>query len=736
MCPDVEDYAPLITAVFGAVDAQHAADAHPGHRLRVQLADRSLRQTNPLLDLIARLLALAGGRLTASEVLDLAACPPVRRRFGFTDDDLERLADWVATAGVRWGLDACHREPFELGALAQNTWRAGLDRILLGAAMAEDRLRWIGVTLPLDDVASTDIDLAGRLAELVDRLGGVLDRLTGSHPLSHWLDTLTGALDLLGGVADAEAWQSAQARRELAEAQVDAADHADALLLTVGDVQALLADRLAGRPTRANFRAGTLTVCSMVPMRSVPHRAVCLLGLDDGVFPRDAGTDGDDVLARDPCIGERDPKSEDRQLLLDAVLAAREHLVVCYTGADPRTNTARPPAVPVTEILDAVDSLATTADGRPAREQVVVHHPLQPFDARNFTYGDLGAVDRSFSFDRVAWRGAERAALPREEPAAFLPRPLPDADQYGDVDLGDLARWVEHPCRGFLRQRLAVSLPGDDEQIDDSLAVALDGLARWRVGDRLLADHLAGASAEDCRQAEWRRGTLPPGELGRRELDRTIAEVEPITAAAAPLLTAGSEAVDVVAGVHDRRVVGTVPGVHGDCVVRAVFSRLSAQHRLRAWVQLLALAVSEPDVSWTAVTVGRGAGDGDVARSALGPVDAEQARRSIAALVGLRDRGLCMPLPIPAKTSAAYAAARRSGMSVANAAVKAEQVWQERYPENAEPEHVLVWGENAALDRLRSSPADGAGGDEETLFGQLARQLWQPLLDAETLESP
>ncbi len=323
MCPDIEDYAPLISATFGLADDE-VTDQHPGHTLRVRLADRSLRQTNPQLATLSALLDLADSRLTASQVLDLAASAPLRTRFRFTDDDLERLQQWVAESGVRWGLDRAHRATFDLDNIPQNTWRTGLDRILLGAAMAEEGLRWIDKTLPLDDVDSSDIDLAGRLAELLDRLELTLGELSGSRPLTAWLGSLAQALDRLTEVREQDAWQRAQAQRELAEALSSAAERAEHVLLTLQDVRALLADRLQGRPTRANFRTGELTMCSMVPMRSVPHRVVCLLGLDDGRFPRTAATDGDDALARDPCIGERDPRSEDRQLLLDALLAATE----------------------------------------------------------------------------------------------------------------------------------------------------------------------------------------------------------------------------------------------------------------------------------------------------------------------------------------------------------------------------------------------------------------------------
>src|SRR4029453_4486012 len=78
----------------------------------------------------------------------------------------------------------------------------------------------------------------------------------------------------------------------------------------LGDVRSLLAERLRGRPTRAGFRTGTLTVATLVPMRSVPHRVVCLLGLDDGGFPRAGEGDGDDGLAPPPPAAEGGPPQE------------------------------------------------------------------------------------------------------------------------------------------------------------------------------------------------------------------------------------------------------------------------------------------------------------------------------------------------------------------------------------------------------------------------------------------
>jgi len=353
MCPDVETFAPLIQATFGAgevsshddvLGAQLATVRPPD--LRVRLADRSVRQTNPVLGVVAQLIELAGDRLAATQVLDLADREPVRRRFGLGDDDLARMEGWVTASGVRWGVDAEHRAPFKLEKLAAGTWRAGLDRILLGVTMTEEELRLFEGVLPLDDVESGAIDLAGRFAELIDRLRAVFDALNASKSIDEWAATVADAADALTAITEREAWQRAELDQLLedvvSEATVGGAVHRSPL--TLPEVRALLAQRLQGRPTRANFRTGHLTICTLMPMRSVPHRVVCLLGLDDGCFPRNAARDGDDVMLADPHVGDRDARTEDRQLLLDALLAATDRLIVTYEGRDERTNTPRPPA--------------------------------------------------------------------------------------------------------------------------------------------------------------------------------------------------------------------------------------------------------------------------------------------------------------------------------------------------------------------------------------------------------
>ena len=623
MCPDIETYAPLIVADFGLGDVVHGA--HPAHRLRVRLADRSLIQTNPLLGVASQLLALAGSRATASEVLNFAQAAPVRARFGFTDDDLEGITRWVRQSNIRWGFDREHRRPFGVD-FVHNTWRFGVDRVLAGVAMSDDSHAWIDSTLPLDDVSSNRVELAGQFAEFVDRLQRVVDSLTGARPLRDWLSALTDGVALLARVDDNDAWQTSQMQREFADVLASAGPRTDTVL-RLPDIRALLGAHLAGRPTRANFRTGTLTVCTMVPMRSVPHRVVCLVGLDDGVFPRLGVVDGDDALARNPMTGERDIRSEDRQLLLDAIGAATEKLVITYTGANEYSGQPRPPAVPLAELLDTLDM--TTPEG----PRVV---SLSGIRCSRSTFATSCRASwcracRSASTRPCCGQPASASVNAREQPP-FISGPLPPAPA-DDVVLADLVGFFKDPVKGFFRA-LEYTLPWDVDGVEDAMPVDIDALEEWTVGDRMLGDILRGMTPDDARHAEWRRGTLPPGQLGWRKA--TEIRDQAATAGdggAQRYRQADAQAYDVDIDLGSgRRLTGTVSPVFGDRLVSVTYSKLDGKHLLESWIPLLALTAHDPSRDWSAVCIGRAKRGTTPRLEGLGPP--ERCRRGAAGTGG------------------------------------------------------------------------------------------------------
>ncbi|MCB0865619.1 MAG: exodeoxyribonuclease V subunit gamma [Solirubrobacterales bacterium] len=755
MCPNVEDFAPLIHAAFGAgrLDptddelAPGTADAPAPPDLRVRLADRSLRRTNPILGAVAEILDLASARLTASELLDFANLEPVRHRFGFDDDDLSRINEWINAAHIHWGIDLDHRVTYQVP-VDDGTWRRGLDRILLGVAMSEDGARVFGGTLPLDDVESGAISLAGRFAELLDRLDAAFSSFAEAKTLEDWAEELTAAADGLTATAFGAEWE----RLELDRLLEDLATDADAAspALTLPEFRALLAPRLAGRPTSANFRTGHISVCTMTPMRSVPHRVVCLLGLDDGQFPRKTPRDGDDLLLGEPHIGDRDPRLEDRQLLLDALMAATDNLVITYGGSDERTNVEIPPAVPVGELIDVIDATVRHPDPLlGAREQVVVTHPLQPFDPRNFTPEWSPTAPDPWSFDPVNLAGALAREETPEPRGPFLPEPLePPAAAEGTpavLELDDLLRFVEHPIRAFLMQRLGIGVRDFFEEVDDDLPIELDGLGKWGVGNNLLQAQLRGLDRRAATLAEIKRGTLPPSTLGLDVINEQTPRVDAILALAARELPRGERTSEDVRVELDggRVLAGTVGGIEEGILGTVTLSRIKAKQRLVSWVRLLAVTAAHPDRDWQAVTVGRHPTErGEWVTRLCNLGDTPEERRATATaylnvIADLHARGMRAPLPIYTETSAAYAAAARSssGNPIKAAAKKFET---ERYSpvkgEIDDAEHRFVYGDISALtDVLGERPHDDEGGEgwfgsERTRFGRLARRLWDDLL--------
>ncbi len=679
LCPDPSRFAPLIEAVF-AGDDHHGVPAIP-----VRVADRSLRQDNPVLDTAAALLDLLEGRFRASSVIAFASRPPVRLRFGFDADSLTRISEWAETTNVRWGLGPDDHEAFGLPAdLDVHTWRAGLDQLLVGSTMAAAGPRLGPGEVALHPVVEgSDVAVAGALAELVDRLDLAVHRLRSERTVDGWCAALGDALVDLCAVPDTEAWQWRAVERLLEELRADASLDGEPRTTEVdpGDLSVLVRARLVGSGGRPRFGTGAVTVSSLTAQRGVPHEVICLLGLDDdtgsGSLPA-----SEDLVAAVPCVGDRDPRSEQRAQLLDAVLAAGERLLVFSTGHDIRTNASLPPIVPVAELLDLVDATVRLpdppirlADGRlvtDASEVITVDHPRQAWSERALRPGALGVPDTPWSFDK----GALAAALARRSQThgarPFLAEPLPSppviADLVAELPIEELLTACANAPELLLRRRLEISLPDTEEERDDSIPLKLEPLEVWKVTDRLLRVRLAcDPDAVEPTEEAWEaversRGAVPPLAFGAGALEDSRRRVEALHDALVREL--GDVAheprpvpLDAVVelGGGARRLLGTVPGVCEHLVVGVTASRVRAKDHLRSWVAAAALTMAHPEVAWEVVTIGRD-GENRTDKAAVKVLrvrvlDRDAALRTLTFLDDLRTRARCDAIPLMAQTS-------------------------------------------------------------------------------------
>ncbi len=720
LSPDIEGFAPLIEAAFGPGPAwdPDLVGAFPGPGLRVEIADRTLREGNPVIAVVDRVMAVADERATLTQVLELAALEPVRRRFAFDDTDLARMEQLSVDAGVRWGLGAADRERFGLGVLSANSWRSGIDRMLLGIALGELDDCVIADVTPLDGLDTGSIDLVGRLAEFIDRLTVVTERLRTPQSIAAWADAISDTADLLTDVDAEHAWQRFQLTDLLGDIVVAAGDVA--IDVTPAEMRGIVQLGLGASGASARYRTGRITASSMVPLRGVPHRVVCLLGLDDRDFPRAPGRDGDDITLRDPRVGDRDPRGDDVQQLLDAVLAASDAVLITYSGRDERTNSERAPSVPVAELIDV---LGRTVDGVLDR-RVCITHPLQPFDPENFQRGAL--VDGTvWGFDPTAADGARALVATDRRPAVFLRHPIAvPADE--TVDLAALVRFVEHPIREFLRARLGLALRDIGDELPDGIPVDLDPWGRWSVGDRMLRAVRRGVDRGRWVAGERARGMLPPGELGLRALEAVAPSVDEIAIEARALQGARQPravAVDVRMDTG-RRLVGTVPEVFDELILLASYSRLGPRLRLRAWVYFLALTAADSGIGFRSIVVGRNptANRARNGTASVDPLDASIARGALDRLIELYDEGMRLVPTIYPRTSAAWAAGTVSSASKGTRALTAE--WERQFGsdvpgENEDPSHVLVLGGRLSFDELWERHGDALRTAASRLWGDL-----------------
>lgn len=525
MTPDLATYAPLVAAVFGR-SSPEGAPAIPVH-----VADLGLRSTNPVAETLLSALSLAGERVTASRLADLLDLEPIRERFGFDDADVADLRTLIVESGLRWGWDAADRARHDQPPHDQNTFRFGLERLALGVLMPDaGGLRvlpesvdaTLGPAAPVEVQTATRAARVGRLLNLAEALDRTRRDAQVPGTAVEWRARLTRALDALTAVPPQRAWQRLQVTEALGELLVEgpleyAAEAIVTLLAGAFDV-----------PQRGERPAGSaVTVCALEPMRSVPFRVIALVGMDDGAFPRAGASPAWDPMARRPRAGEYDRRTVDRHLFLEALLSARDALLVFYTGFEPKQGKSVPPSVVVVELQEALKATAGPDAAEPCK------HPLQPWSPRAFE------TDRLRPFDPWTARAAEALAggvAPAQPESTLGPLrmdgPLPDPlVPQTDLSVERLARAAVSPQRVLLRDRLHLDLQPSGAAVQDREpleADAYDDLDLARRIDVELEARGEGVEAVDVAALERRlraEGALAARAQGEKLLGAALDSV-------------------------------------------------------------------------------------------------------------------------------------------------------------------------------------------------------------------
>ena len=576
--PEISLYGAAVQAVFG--------EAPTERYIPWSLADQPLAGQDAIARLFLAVLGLLSGRCTSTELLSLLEHPALHERFGLDASQLPLAHNLVQLAGIHWGLNAAHRRDLGIAAGSEHSWRHGLDRLLLGYAMGTiDALH--ESLLPCAPGGEEAKEVLSSLLQLYDTLDTWRQRWQEPRLAREWPPLLLSLLaDSLHPSYEEEGLgQLRGAIQALAEELELAAFDG---LLSPESIRLYLEEKLSQADSGQAFLSGRVTFCNMVPMRSLPFQVICLLGMNDGDFPRLQHPVAFDQMAQHPRLGDRNRRDDDRYLFLEAIFSARSQLFLSWVGRSQRDGTVRPPSVVISELLDYLDSNVQVAGHE--NTSVSCHllrcHPLQPFSAENYNGTTLPASFNQF------WMPASSQG----SSLLFLdgPLPLPPKPET-QVELEALLRFWHNPARYFLRQHLGMGLREGETLVEEAEPFSLDGLARYGLRQDIIRRRLTGQEEGRISAVLDGQGRLPQGNFAELALAGPMNEALALAAALQPYVLHPIPPLEVQAAFENALLCGWLDKLYQSGRIAWAAGGARANLLLESWLCHLVLAAVTPD---------------------------------------------------------------------------------------------------------------------------------------------
>ncbi|MCD8532548.1 MAG: exodeoxyribonuclease V subunit gamma, partial [Saccharospirillaceae bacterium] len=620
MVPDIDQYAPYIDAVFASSRARTENGGE--YRIPWAIADQSMAQEDPLIDSFLSLLGLGDSRLLITEVQDWLDVAAIRNRFAISEEDLPVLRDWLAQAQIRWGLDSQQRGQLGFPLFEQNSWRKGLRQLLLGYLTPDSRQDFMG-DFPVAATEGNAGELLGHLMTFIDALERWQNILSSGHcPVAQWSEALLRMLNDLY-LADSTEQNALQRIRDAIQRwqeELTLAGFNGELSAPV--VRSWFNEQLGQQGGWQRFLAGPVNFCTLMPMRSIPFKAVCLLGMNDEDYPRRVTPVGFDLMVTGRSRrGDRSRREDDRYLFLEAVCSAQDYLYISYRGHDVRENAELQPSVLVAELRDYLcDGYCLEADrSRPHLQSrsamlnwLQEELPLQPYNRLAFRHdGDSPRHVRSY---QQVW--ADVAAR-ENNPQAFAdndffsePLAIPADIDTRMVAWEDVKQALTDPLKYFVTRRLKASFDVYWQQHETEEPFALNGLDLYQLKDDWLqlamadiqrghADELSDELAFTRRQQAL--GQLPVNALGKVWSDDLIDYSRPLAQKIVELSEFRMEVKALSVPLENCTVQGELqqafvrhPGDECGYLLYHRVGDIHGKHLLQAWLDALLVAAASP----------------------------------------------------------------------------------------------------------------------------------------------
>jgi exodeoxyribonuclease V gamma subunit len=676
MAPEIDEYAPLVKAVFDAESISH-------HKIPYTISDQSIRETSKYIETFLNILSLPQSRFSSIDVLGILETEAVRNRFTINNEDLVIIENWIRETRICWGVDQDHKKNLELPPFRENTWLAGLDRLLLGYAMSGHGQELFEDILAYDHIEGNVTSLLGKFLDFTETLFSLTETLQQVHTLTEWSEILLETKDRLL-LADEK---SEAVDRVLHHLLYRLREFQNSTFFTkkigLGVIRSFLIRSLderfspiAGGP---GFLAGGVTFCSMLPMRAIPFKVICLLGMNDGLYPRSGRRKSFDLMAIAPKRGDRSKRYDDRYLFLETLLSAREKLSISFVGQSIQDGSKRPPSVLVSELMNYIDQGYTWQNKQdesfPAlSDRLTTTHHLQPFHPDYFNSHTDVRQQNLFSYSAENCEAARAMISKHLEKKPAFSDPLPPPPQeFRHIALHDLIRFFSHPARYLLVNIVGIAPIEKNLALDTSEPFVLQGLARYKLENEILELLLKGQDCDALYHIKKAAGELPHGITGKVYFTQMVSDLQFFCNKLSGVIR-GLELKrqQVTLAIGDYTLTGLIDNVTSIGLMQYRYATIKPKDIIRSWICHLALNS----------TNGSGASEDGVSTFYAGKEGlyklspAAESTHYLEELLELYWQGITEPLCFFPQTSFVFAKEFHKGKNEQDALYKAAIAWE------------------------------------------------------------
>ena len=685
MAPAIDDYVPLIKASFTG-------------NLAFGIADQSRKNQSTILSSVITILTLGHSRLTNVEIMGLLEVPAIARKFGIKAADIEQLEEWISDTGIRWEWDGATKAAnWNVPAIDQNTWQFGIQRMLLGLMM-EQQQGLYQQRMPYD-MSSGDIPLLEKLLSLLKELNSLRKQLLQAKTPEQWRLLLRQILNDFYLCWDTEVLDLDYLKSQLNKLLEDLESCQLNQPISLDFITYWIQKKINEPASSMRFISGGVTFSTMVPMRSIPFKVVCLIGMNDGEYPRKRAVSPFDLMARTEYRkGDQSRRQDDRYLFLEALLSARQILYISYQGRNARDNKLCPASVLVGELKDYCNQVFSPIP--------VTDHPLQPFSTRYYQDTNLPTFVQEWYSGLVSEKGT-RAFVNSQ------PLPLPE-NQLNNLQ--ELVQFYRHPGRYFMKQRLNVSLEATTDFLNENESFNQDPLEKYQLTHSALTALISGSSEATWTDEQIASGTIMDNPAGLSLARSNLSQAKLLLNQINPYQGDDLKSYQATAELSSGPLIGevTLVGEQHRLYFRA--GLLARRHLLGPWIEHLFLQAT--GYQRPSIIIGRQGND--ARQGCFTIIEPSLATATLEKLAEHYHLGNCTPLLLPAETLyILYSTFQKTG-DLGQSAQAAQDKWlNERGGDGTDP----YW------QRLMRIPEDL--GDAAL---NLAQEIFEPM-DTHWLDS-